>query len=140
MKADSTRYPEVQNIRMTNNIRVFLWVGLALALWLNYTQWQIDYAPKPAASAVTDSQTGTTGAPKAASMEETVPQADPTTAPAPTAVEGAVPVPSPATEPSPTVTDSAGIVRVTTDVMVLDIDLKGGTLVRAELPGYPIVK
>ena len=28
---------------MTNNIRVFLWLGLALALWLNYSQWQIDY-------------------------------------------------------------------------------------------------
>ena len=30
--------------------------------------------------------------------------------------------------------------RVTTDVLVLDIDLKGGTLVYAELPGYPIIK
>ena len=47
MKADSIRYPVVQNIRMTNNIRVFLWLGLALALWLNYSQWQIDYGPKP---------------------------------------------------------------------------------------------
>ena len=36
---------------MTNNIRVFLWVGLALALWLNYSQWQMDYAPKPAPAA-----------------------------------------------------------------------------------------
>jgi len=46
MKADSIRYPVVQNIRMTNNIRVFLWLGLALALWINYSQWQIDYGPK----------------------------------------------------------------------------------------------
>ena len=30
--------------------------------------------------------------------------------------------------------------HVTTDVLVLDIDLKGGTLVRAELPSYPMVK
>ena len=29
---------------------------------------------------------------------------------------------------------------MTTDVLVLDISLTGGTLVRAELPGYPIVK
>ena len=28
-------------------------------------------------------------------------------------------------------------IRVTTDVLVLDISLTGGTLVRAELPGYP---
>jgi len=46
MKADSIRYPVVQNIRMTNNIRVFLWLGLALALWINYSQWQIDYGAK----------------------------------------------------------------------------------------------
>ena len=49
MKADSIRSRPVTNIRMTNNIRVFLWLGLALALWLNYSQWQIDYGPKPAA-------------------------------------------------------------------------------------------
>jgi YidC/Oxa1 family membrane protein insertase len=35
---------------------------------------------------------------------------------------------------------NAGKVRVTTDVLIVDIDLKGGTLVRAELPGYPLVK
>ena len=27
-----------------------------------------------------------------------------------------------------------------TDVLVLDIDLRGGTLVHAELPGYPLIK
>ena len=42
-----------QNIRMTNNIRVFLWLGLALALWLNYSQWQIDYGPKATPTAST---------------------------------------------------------------------------------------
>ena len=31
---------------MTNNIRVFLWFGLALALWVNYSQWQVDYGAK----------------------------------------------------------------------------------------------
>ena len=49
---------------MTNNIRVFLWLGLALALWLNYSQWQIDYGPKPVAAATTSSATDSTGAPK----------------------------------------------------------------------------
>ncbi len=33
---------------------MFLWIGLALALWLNYETWQKDYAP--AAAAVTASQ------------------------------------------------------------------------------------
>jgi YidC/Oxa1 family membrane protein insertase len=38
------------------------------------------------------------------------------------------------------VAPSAGKVRVTTDVLVIDIDLRGGTLVYAELPAYPLVK
>jgi YidC/Oxa1 family membrane protein insertase len=127
---------------MTNNIRVFLWLGLALALWLNYSQWQVDYGPKPVPPAAA-------GAPKPVPMEDTVPQAT-QTAPAAASAEDAVPVPTPsatpseATVPTPTTAaaavETAGIVRVTTDVIVLDIDLKGGTLVRAELRGYPIVK
>jgi len=75
-------------------------------------------------------------------MDDTVPQADQTIAsPAPVAGDvsptaGVVSASAPAAvEPS-----NAGKVRVTTDVLIVDIDLKGGTLVRAELPGYPLVK
>jgi hypothetical protein len=32
---------------MTNNIRVFVWLAVALAVWLNYSQWQIDYGRNP---------------------------------------------------------------------------------------------
>jgi len=65
MKADSIRYPVVQNIRMTNNIRVFLWLGLALALWINYSQWQIDYGPKATSVAgQTSGQTNDSSGPK----------------------------------------------------------------------------
>ena len=46
---------------MTNNIRVFLWLGLGLALWVNYSQWQLDYGAK----ATTPATTGTPDAPKA---------------------------------------------------------------------------
>ena len=140
MKADSIRYLVVQNIRMTNNIRVFLWLGLALALWLNYSQWQIDYGPKTTPVTVDGSAAnGSTGAPKPPSLEETVPQAAQTTPQGPVPAAGSVPVAAPASSPTAAV-ESAGVVRVTTDVLVLDIDLKGGTLVRAELPGYPVVK
>jgi YidC/Oxa1 family membrane protein insertase len=140
MKADSIRYPVAQNIRMTNNIRVFLWLGLALALWLNYTQWQIDYGPKtvPTSSdpaVQTDSATG----PKPATLEETVPQAAQTPAETAVPAAGSVPVPAPEAT-SPAITETAGKVRVTTDVLILDIDLKGGTLVYAELRGYPVEK
>jgi YidC/Oxa1 family membrane protein insertase len=132
---------------MTNNIRVFLWLGLALALYVNYTQWQIDYGAKP----VTPTATGSTGASEAPSEGDTVPQAAQPAAnasastSAPTAGEGipAAPVtavPSADSAPVESAQPAAGKVRVVTDVLTLDIDLKGGTLVYAELPAYPIVK
>jgi YidC/Oxa1 family membrane protein insertase len=140
MKADSIRYPVVQNTRMTNNIRVFLWLGLALALWLNYSQWQIDYGPKAVPSSSNPAgQIDATGAPKPASIEDTVPQAAQTPGSSAVPAEGSVPVPAPEAA-APAVTETAGKVRVTTDVLILDIDLKGGTLVYAELRGYPVVK
>ena len=102
MKADSIRYPVVQNIRMTNNIRVFLWLGLALALWLNYSQWQIDYGPKAVPSAADPSApAGSTGAPKTQSLEESVPQVDQTRPEAALPADGSVPVPAADTASSP---------------------------------------
>ena len=56
---------------MTNNIRVFLWLGLALALWLNYSQWQMDYGPKPGATTAADRATT---APTDANDAASVPQ------------------------------------------------------------------
>jgi len=137
MKADSIRSP---NTRMTNNIRVFLWLALALVLWLNYSTWQVDYGPKPSAPAAagslsTNPDSGTT-APK---LSDSVPQAaksttnaSPPAANAPTPAAG---LPAPEAESPDDQT-----IRVETDVLVVDISLQGGTLVRAELPGYPITK
>jgi hypothetical protein len=57
---------------MTNNIRVFLWLGLALAVWLNYSQWQVDYGAKPVPpTAATTAADGS----KPPSLDDTVPQA-----------------------------------------------------------------
>jgi YidC/Oxa1 family membrane protein insertase len=124
---------------MTNNIRVFLWLGLALALWLNYSQWQMDYGPKPTSSASTNA----TSAPNQPSEADTVPQADQASStPVAPPVGDEVPAASSQTQApaSPPPVESVGKIRVTTDVLVLDIDLRGGTLVYAELPGYPITK
>ena len=51
MRVDSIPFRPVSIILMTNNIRVFLWLALALGVWVNYTQWQHDYAPKPVIAA-----------------------------------------------------------------------------------------
>ncbi len=141
MKADSIRSRPVSIIRMTNNIRVFLWLGLALALWLNYSQWQIDYGAKarpPAASAATD----TTGAPKPSDISRYCSAGGSTSRRRRRCQRTqSRPLRPPAPRLRPEVeTASARKIRVTTDVLVLDISLTGGTLVRAELPGYPLVK
>ena len=121
---------------MSNNIRVFVWAALALTLWFNYQQWKLDYGPKPTppSAAITAG-----GATKPPSLDDTVPQAaQPPASSTPGSPADAVPAvgtPAPAVEAS-----SARKVRVVTDVLVLDIDLRGGTLVYAELPGYPVVK
>ena len=120
---------------MTNNIRVVLWLALGLALWLNYSQWQTDYGPKlepPGSTAAT------AGGSKPASLGDTVPQADQATRDSVSAP--AVSTPATVATPNVETPASAGKVRVTTDVLVLDIDLMGGTLVRAALPGYPLIK
>ena len=120
---------------MTNNIRVFLWLGLALAVWLNYSKWQADYGAKPVPAGAS---TSAAGGPNPPSYGDTVPQV---TQPA-TSGADAPPsaVAAPGAAPVATFTPSASKVRVTTDVLVIDIDLAGGTLVYAELPAYPLVK
>jgi YidC/Oxa1 family membrane protein insertase len=122
---------------MTNNIRVFLWLAVALALYINYTQWQLDFGPK--AGGPVASSTGAAGDPKAASIDDAVPQAV-----QPGATPGAtdVPPPAPAAAATPAVdaAPSGRSVKVVTDVIEIEIDLRGGTLVRAVLPGYPIKK
>jgi YidC/Oxa1 family membrane protein insertase len=130
---------------MTNNIRVFLWLGLALAIWINYTQWQQDYGPKPASSqAALDGSTGVPSASKPIPLEDTVPQAaqkPPDAAATPGATAAVTPGADAVSGAAPEAADTnGGKVRVTTDVLILDIDLKGGNLVYAELPSYPVVK
>jgi YidC/Oxa1 family membrane protein insertase len=75
-------------------------------------------------------------------MEDTVPQAPQSAAPASAAGADSVPTSSSAdaTAAAQAAVESAGLVHVSTDVLELDIDLKGGTFVRAELPGYPVIK
>jgi YidC/Oxa1 family membrane protein insertase len=124
------------------NLRVFLWLGLLLALWLNYETWTREHAPPVAATAPAD------GAAKPAGLDAAIP-----TAAAPAASAAATAAPT-ATD-VPTVTPAAGSevpavaaaapsgpgsVRVVTDVLDLEIGLVGGELQRADLLVYPRVK
>lgn len=128
---------------MTNstNARMFLWLGLAMALWLNYESWQRMFAPPPAA--VTAPAPAGTVAPSLADAVPTASAPAPVAAPvASTPVMTAVPAAA-ATAAVPAAAAPAtttAMVRVTTDVLDLEIALAGGTLVNADLPRYPRVK
>ena len=59
---------------MSNNPRFYLWLALALVLWLNYTTWQHDYPPHPT-SQTPSGQTAPAKQPS--SLADSVPQTQP---------------------------------------------------------------
>ncbi len=136
---------------MNKNVRVFLWLSLVLALWLNYETWNREYAPPPAAAAAAPA-----GTPSAA-LSAQIPSAPPavgttpdaTTAATPTAaattastavpVVAGLPVEAPVASASAAASE-AGSVRVRTDVLDVEIGVAGGELQRADLLVYPLVK
>jgi YidC/Oxa1 family membrane protein insertase len=138
------------------HLRTILWVSLALALMLNYQTWVHDFAPLDAAAAAAqvkaaevDKATnplaavpqvevpGATAAPVATAAPATAIPAT-TTAPAATS---AVPVVAPAAPADAVATPATGtILNVRTDVLDVDVNLRGGELQRADLLKYPVVK
>jgi len=117
---------------------MFLWLGLVLALWLNYETWQRDYAiPVPPAA------TGVAAAPSAkevAGLAASVPQAAVATTSDASAVPEAASASVTAPEAASNPTSVASTVKVVTDVLDVEISLRGGDLVLADLTQYPLVK
>ena len=136
------------------NLRLILWVGLVLAVLVNYSTWVAEFAPRDAAAAA--------AAQKAAEAEKSskplgaaIPQvANVPAAGAPAAANGAAPagavpqtdgaVPAaaaPAAAATPATGQGVGkVVTVRTDVLDVDLNLRGGELQRADLLAYPLVK
>jgi YidC/Oxa1 family membrane protein insertase len=146
------------------NIRLLLWGVLAAILYLNYQLWVHDYPP----SGDTAAQSAAGAAGSATTLGDSVPQAASSAAPAGTATPdpapaGATPLgstppaalsPNPPiqTSPAQTAPTAAGSappspaalnsppLHVTTDVLDVDINLKGGELDQADLLEYPLRK
>jgi YidC/Oxa1 family membrane protein insertase len=109
-----------------DNLRLFLWVGLGLMLWLTFQAWQRDYAPV----AIAPEMAREAVEPSVAAPDTALP--DLPSSPAVKADD--VPAAElPASSP-------AGVVRVRTDVLDVEIGLDGGDLRRVALPGYPLKK
>ena len=133
---------------MTNNPRIYLWIALALMVWLNYDAWQRDYGPRP--DVITNITRPANGSPAAAAsgdLANQIPQIPKETSPAAGAPAAAAKAPTDsvpgtgATVP-PEAADAASspVVHVRTDVLDLDISTRGGTIQRADLVNYPKVK
>jgi YidC/Oxa1 family membrane protein insertase len=126
------------------NIRLILWGVLAAILFLNYQTWLHDYEP-PVGTVQTSAAPA--GAP-ASTLGDAVPQ-PPVSAPA-----AVPPQPSPQTAATPAATSAPAAIaaaseadsgtpvqlHVTTDVLDIGINLKGGELDRADLLQYPLRK
>jgi YidC/Oxa1 family membrane protein insertase len=122
------------------NLRLMLWGVLAAILFLIYQTWLHDY--EPPVSAVTQQGTAPV-APPANTLGDTVPQA--TTAAAAPAQTANAPAAAAAPAPSPAGLNAASEsesnisvpLHITTDVLDVGINLKGGELDRADLLDYP---
>jgi len=137
------------------NIRLFLWVGLALILFVNYQTWVLDYTSKDAAVKAAAEQ-ATKAAYEADPLAATVPQAAVPNDTAPTVSPPAIPaaaspsssadVPTVGSSTDPTQgvpapsASSPSVINVRTDVLDVDVGLRGGELLRADLLAYPVEK
>lgn len=140
---------------MTNNPRIYLWIALALMVWLNFDAWQRDYGQRPEITN-TAQPAGTAARPATDDLANQIPTAPKESAPA-----GAGPSAAGSTAASPAgaaqteiagaaaapgavagsaESNSGSVIHVRTDVLDLDINTRGGTIQRADLLKYPKVK
>jgi YidC/Oxa1 family membrane protein insertase len=137
------------------NLRAALWIGLVLILFVNVQVWMREFGAKDAAAAAEAQRVleqEKRNNPLAAAVP-TVPGGDAPAAAAPAAPSevpaAAAPAPtgevpaaaaSPAPAATPAATGAAPVLTVTTDVLEVDISLRGADLVRADLLQYPVHK
>jgi YidC/Oxa1 family membrane protein insertase len=121
------------------NIRFTLWIVLGAVLYYNYLAWQQDYRALPQLTSAAAAGAGARG-----SLGNSVPTPEGAAASAvPAQSAAATPAATPAAPPGALGTaadSSAGKVHVITDVLDLDISLRGGQIDRADLPEYPLHK
>jgi len=129
---------------MSNNLRFYLWLALAVVLWFNYTAWQREFPSAPAVPAGAASSAAPSR--QQPSLANSIPQV-PASAPsaATTAAAATVPAaPSAAAAGIPTVSPeavaSAPLIHVHTGVYDIEISARGGTLENVRLLNYAQVK
>ena len=122
----------------TDNLRIFLWVGLLMLVWLTVQTWQTTFAPKLVTPATSNSTALNSTAATPATAGPLAPPslpALPGTAPAP-----AIAVVNAPADVAPAVAAPSTRIQVRTDVLDLVIDTVGGNIVDALLRTYPVHK
>lgn len=126
-----------------SNLRPVLLISLVFLGYLLWVEWQKDYGPQPQATAAAPAGDAANGIPAAPSGGD-LPAANPAQA-------SATDVPTQPVAPTATTADDSDIpgarpkpqadrplVTVTTDVLLLEIDPVGGTVVTSRLLTYPV--
>jgi YidC/Oxa1 family membrane protein insertase len=130
---------------MSNNLRFYLWLALAVVLWFNYTAWQREFPPAAALPpGVASSAVPSKQQPSLANSIPQVPASAPSTATAPPAASAPAPASSAAAAGIPAVSPaaiaSAPLIHVHTDICDIAISARGGTLEDVRLLNYAQVK
>ena len=115
---------------MQQNLRLFLWLGLALAIWLNVEAWLEDYG-KPETSGAPTATTTAGAASPPPGLATSIPNA------APASQLAQQPAPAAVLQPT---APAAPRIRVVTDVYEVEISARGGDLLAASLLDYPLRK
>lgn len=115
-----------------DNQRLFVWAGFGLLAFMTYQAWLQDYAAKPVTTpAASDMRITTT----AEAAEDALPALPAGAQDMPTLQVERRP------EDAPTLNAPAGeIIRISTDVLELEISTAGGTLQLVTLKKYPVAK
>ena len=113
-----------------DNQRLLIWATFGLLLWLNYQAWLQDYSPPPAPATQS-------------AQSEIAPPADDLSIPdlpEPSSDAPALADAAPAATQTDATEADGDIIRIRTDVLDLELNTRGGTLQRAALSNYPVVK
>jgi YidC/Oxa1 family membrane protein insertase len=121
---------------MTSQIRVFLWIGFGLLLWLNIQAWTKDYESAAPVAPAAETKSPAAGNPQDGLSAE-LPAVTGEAAPAAAA---ATPPEAPAPGTMSAAVAGAGKVEIVTDVLDVEASLAGGELIRADIRQYPLHK
>ncbi|MCW8925981.1 MAG: membrane protein insertase YidC [Xanthomonadales bacterium] len=120
------------------NLRPILFMGLLVVSFLLWNEWQKEYGPQPVAPQPV-TETTSPASPIDASGMSDIPTAGPTeTGDLPSAEVFSDTVDTDAASAQAEMSGASELITVTTDVLEMEIDLVGGTLVTARLLDYPV--